>query len=106
MIVPPLATLLPYPSGQSIRNLGPLARPVPLHVFFHGSIFFGGPGAFDEGGLEDFLPAMKALYFSATGEILGNGFPVFGSVLFYGATECFVLNNVRCENHGERMCVE
>jgi hypothetical protein len=64
-----------------------------LDVFFDGSVFFGGPRSFDEGGFEDFLPAMEALDFGASGEAFGNGFPVFGSVLFDGTTEDFVLDS-------------
>jgi hypothetical protein len=51
---------------------------VAKHQLQHYLIFFFGPGAFDEGGVEDFLPAVEALDVGTLLEEGGYFLPISG----------------------------
>ena len=65
VVVPPLTALLADASGQVLSNLAPVLRTLLLDLVDQLTVFLLGPGAFDEGRVEDFLPTVEALHVRA-----------------------------------------
>lgn len=81
MIVPPLTTLLSNAPWEVLRNQSPLLGPVLVDQVKHHAVFFFGPRALDETGVEHLLPSVKALDICAPGQVFGYPLPVLSTVL-------------------------
>lgn len=76
MIVPPLPTLLPNPTRQTLRNLAPVLWPILLHLVYQNLIFFLGPWTLDHGWIQHLLPSMQALDISTVVKERSYSLPV------------------------------
>mmetsp|Transcript_11445 Transcript_11445/g.41880 ORF Transcript_11445/g.41880 Transcript_11445/m.41880 type:complete len:225 (+) Transcript_11445:3519-4193(+) len=91
VIVPTLSALLANSPRQVLSDHRPLLRAVLLDEADDLVIFFLGPWALHQVGVEHLLPAMQTLDISPVGEVLGNLLPALPVERLYGPAEKVIL---------------
>lgn len=81
MIVPSLSTLFTYSSREILSNWGPFPWSSFLNKHYHKFVLKISPRAFDQFGVQNFLPSMKTLYISSALELESDFLPTFSLVL-------------------------
>jgi hypothetical protein len=62
VVVPTLSTLLSDPTGESLGYVTPVFCAKFLYVLGQSFVLLLAPGSLDHGGVENFLPSVKALH--------------------------------------------
>jgi len=91
MIGPPLSALLADTTGKKRGYERPFLGPVNTNKLFNLLVFLFRPWTLNEGRIENFLPAVKALNVRPPGNQLSDLLPVFSTILLYSISKGLVL---------------
>jgi hypothetical protein len=76
VVVPALTALFPDTALQVVGNLAPVSSAMFVDLLYEQPIFFFSPGTFNHLRVQNFLPAMEALYVCPVLEALSDALPV------------------------------
>lgn len=91
MIVPAFTTLFPDSTGEMTSDGSPIFRTKLGNELDDDFIFLLGPGPFDELWIEYFLPSVKTLDTSSSGQVSCDFLPIFSAVQFHSLSQLFIL---------------
>ena len=92
VIVPSLSALLADSAWKVLSDQSPLLGPVLVDQVEHHAILLLSPRAFNEAGVQDFLPPVKALHVRPSREFFRYSLPIFTSVFAHCICQMLILD--------------